>query len=207
MATLDVINMDGTTLRQIELSDEVFNAPVKEHLLWEVVVAQRAARRSGTASTKSRSEVRGSTRKVYRQKGTGNARHGSIRAPIYVGGGIAFGPKPRSYAQRTPKKVRKGALISALSLRARENRLLVLDEFTLAEAKTKKMAEVLGTLGVDSGLIVDSIDNMNLIRSVRNLVHAKYIAPEGLNVYDVLKYRTLVVTEAVARQLEERLSK
>jgi large subunit ribosomal protein L4 len=207
MATLNVINMEGSTVRQVELADSVFAAPVKEHLLWEVVVAQRAARRAGTASTKGRSEVSGSTKKLYRQKGTGRARHGSVRAPIYVGGGRAHGPKPRSYAQRTPKKVRQGALISALSLRAKEANLLVLDELALSEIRTKRVAQMLEQLGVQSGLIVDDKMNITLVKSVRNLKNAKFLPPEGLNVYDILKYKTLLVTEEVAKQIADRLSR
>ncbi|MCK5800016.1 MAG: 50S ribosomal protein L4 [Deltaproteobacteria bacterium] len=207
MATVDVINMQGDAVGEVELSDEVFNAPIKEHLLWEVVVSQLAGRRRGTASTKTRAEVRGSKRKVYRQKGTGNARHGTIRAPIYVGGGVAHGPKPRSYAQRTPKKVRRGALISALSLRHREAKLLVFDHLDLTEIKTKPMAEMLAKLGIETGLIVDDKGNQKLIKSVHNLAKAKYIAPEGLNVYDVLKYKTLLVTREGAKRIEERLAR
>lgn len=207
MATLNIINLQGETVGQLELSDDVFAGPVKEHLLWEVVVAQRAARRKGTASTKGRSDVRGSSQKLYRQKGTGRARHGAIRAPIYVGGGIAHGPKPRSYRQGTPKKVRQGALRSALSLRHRESKLLIFDSLEPAEIKTKAMAEALSRLGVESGLIVDDVGNDKLIKSVRNLRHARYLAPEGINVYDVLKYNTLLMTADVARSLDQRLTR
>lgn len=207
MATVNVINIQGKKVGTAELSDAIFNAPVKEHLLWEVVVSQLAARRRGTASTKTRAEVRGAKKKVYRQKGTGNARHGTIRAPIYVGGGRAHGPKPRSYAQRTPKKVRQGALISALSLRNREEKLVVFDNLDLKTIKTKEVAEMLKKLGVESGLFVDDKGNEVLIKSVRNLAKAKYLAPEGLNVYDVLKYKTLLVTQKGIQHLEERLSR
>ncbi|MBU0595664.1 50S ribosomal protein L4 [Candidatus Bipolaricaulota bacterium] len=207
MATVDVINMQGNTVGQLELSDVVFSAPVREHLLWEVVVAQLAARRRGTACTKTRAEVRGSTRKIYRQKGTGRARAGGIRSPVFVGGGRAHGPRPRSYAHRTPKKVRRGALISAISLRLKESKLLVFDNLDLAEIKTKPMAELLSRLGVETGLIVDDKGNERLVKSVRNLAKAKFIAPEGLNVYDVLKYKTLLLTREGARRLEERLSR
>ncbi|PID39613.1 MAG: 50S ribosomal protein L4 [Proteobacteria bacterium] len=207
MATVDVINMQGDKVGQLELADAVFNAPVKEHLLWEVVVSQLAARRRGTASTKTRAEVAGAKKKVYRQKGTGRARHGTIRAPIYVGGGVAHGPKPRSYAQRTPKKVRRGALVSALSLRQQQQKLVVFDNLDLAEIKTKRMAELLGKLGIETGLFVDDKGNERLIKSVRNLAKAKYLAPEGVNVYDVLKYKTLLCTREGAKRLEERLSR
>jgi large subunit ribosomal protein L4 len=205
MSTLDLLNQSGDKVGEIELSDAVFRAPVREHLLHEVVVAQRAARRRGTASTKGRSEVRGSTAKIYRQKGTGRARHGSNRAPIFVGGGVIFGPKPRSYSQRTPKKVRKGALRSALSLRFGEQRLVVVEDLKLGEIKTKRMVQILDNLGVDRGLIVDDKSNEELIKSMRNLSRSKFIAPEGLNVYDILRHETLVITAPVVKQIEERL--
>jgi large subunit ribosomal protein L4 len=205
MATLDVLNQSGQKVGEIELSDAVFGAPVKEHLLWEMVVAQLASRRRGTASTKTRTEVKGSTRKIYRQKGTGRARHGSIRASTFVGGGVAFGPKPRSYYCMPPKKVRKGALRSALSLRTGEKKILVLEDLNLDEIKTKKVAQILKGLGVERGLIVDDKSNTKLIKSLRNLPHSKYLAPEGLNVYDVLHHETLVLTAPAAKKIEERL--
>ena len=205
MATLEILNQSGEKVGEIELADEVFNAPVKEHLLHEVVVAQLAARRRGTACTKTRSEVKGSTRKIYRQKGTGRARHGSIRAPIFVGGGVAFGPRPRSYEKKVSKKVRRIALRSALSLRNGEKRLLVLDNLELSEIKTKRAAKVLEALGAQHALIVDNKGNVALIKSLRNLPRSKYLAPEGLNVYDIMRYDTLVVTAPVAKQIEERL--
>ena len=205
MATLDILNQSGEKVGEIELSDAVFGAPVKEYLLHEVVVAQRAARRRGTACTKTRSQVKGSTRKIYRQKGTGRARHGSIRAPIFVGGGVIHGPKPRSYEKKVGKKVRRSALRSALSLRSGEKKLLVLDSLGLGEIKTKRVVKILEALGAERTLIVDGRENVELIKSVRNLPRAKYLAPEGLNVYDILRYETLVVTAPVAKQIEERL--
>lgn len=206
MATVSVINMEGTKVGELELADAVFAAPVKEHLLWEVVVSQRAGWRSGTACTKTRAEVWRTGAKLYKQKGTGRARHGSRRAPIFVGGGQVHAPKPRDYAQRTPKKVRRGALISALSLRQQESKLLVIDNFKLGEIKTKRMVEVLNRLGAVNGLIVDRADNLELIKSVRNLPRSKYLAPEGLNVYDVLNHDVLLLTADVAQQLGERLA-
>ena len=205
MAKLDVINQAGEKVSEIELADSVFAAPVKEHLLWEVVVAQLAGRRRGTANTKGRSEIKGSTHKIYRQKGTGRARHGNIKAPIFRGGGVVFGPKPRDYSQATPKKVRRGALRSAVSLRLKESKLLVLEDLELEQIKTKQMVELLDRLGVNSGLIVDDTANEALVKSVRNLPHSKWIAPEGLNVYDVLRYETLVLTAPMAKKIEERL--
>jgi large subunit ribosomal protein L4 len=205
MATLDVLNQAGERVDSIELSDAVFAAPVREYLLWEVVKAQLASRRRGTHCTKTRTEVQGSTRKLYRQKGTGRARHGSIRAGTYVGGGVTFGPKPRSYDYRPPKKVRKNALRCALSLRTREKKLLVLQNLDLAQIKTKQVAALLKKLGVARGLLVDDRGNLNLIKSVRNLPRSKYLAPEGLNVYDVLLHETLIVSAPAVKKIEERL--
>jgi large subunit ribosomal protein L4 len=200
-----VKNLDGKTVGELELDDAVFGVEVKEHLLWEVVKFQRAKKRAGTHSTLRRDEVRGGGKKPYKQKGTGNARQGSTRAPNFVGGGSVFGPKPRDYEYSVPKKVRAGALRSALSLRAKESKLLVLDAFVLDVAKTKRVAGVLKTLGAGSALVVDGKDNQNLARSLRNLPKAKYLAPEGVNVYDVLNHETLILTQATARALEARL--
>ena len=206
MALIDVLSLDGTKVGQIELNDQLFAGPVKEHLLWEVVTAQRAAARRGCASTKGRSDVRGSTRKLQRQKGTGRARHGAARAPTAVGGGVAFGPHPRNYEKRVPKKVRRAALVSAVSMRAADKRLIVIKDFALGEYKTQRMAALLKALGTPGGLFVEAPDNAHLIGSVRNLRHSKYIAPAGVNVYDILKYPTLIVSEPAIRQLEERLA-
>jgi large subunit ribosomal protein L4 len=205
MATLNVVNQSGEKVGEIELADAVFATPVKEQLLWQVVVGQLATRRAGTACAKRRREVKGSTRKIFRQKGTGRARHGSIRASTFVGGGKAHGPQPRSYDAHTPKKVKRGALRCALSLRVKEQKLLVMQDLSLGEIKTKNVAAMLEKLGVKKGLIIDDRQNLTLIKSVRNLAHAKYLAPEGLNVYDILRYETLVLTAPVAKQIEERL--
>jgi large subunit ribosomal protein L4 len=205
MATVDILNQSGEKVGQIELADAVFNAPIKDHLFHEVVVAQLAARRRGTASTKGRSDVRGSTRKLYRQKGTGRARHGSIRAPIFVGGGVVFGPKPRRYLKKVSRRIRRTALRGALSLRAGEQKLLVLDDLSLGEIKTRRVVKILESLGAGRSLIVDDGNNVELIKSVRNLPRAKFLAPEGLNVYDILRHDTLVVTAGVAKRIEERL--
>lgn len=205
MATVDILNKTGEKVGQLELSDAVFGAPVKDHLLHEVVVAQLAAKRQGTACTKGRSDVRGSTRKLYRQKGTGRARHGSARAPIFVGGGTVFGPKPRSYDKKVSKKIRRTALRGALSLRAGEQKLLVIDDLGLGEIKTKRVVKILESVGAGRSLIVDDRANVDLIKSVRNLEEAKFLPPEGLNVYDILRHDTLVVTAGVAKRIEERL--
>lgn len=206
MATLDVKNIEGKTVGSIELSDVVYAAEVKEHLLWEVVRAQRAGWRSGTAKTKGRSEVRGGGKKPYRQKGTGRARQGTRRAPNHVGGGTVFGPQPRSYAISVPKKVRQGALRSAVSLRLREEQLIVLDELTLGEIKTSGLVEILGQLEAPRALIVESSENQNLCLSARNMAKCKVLPVEGLNVYDVLNHEQLILTEQTAKDLELRLT-
>lgn len=205
MPKLDIMNLEGLRVGDIELDDAVFGVEVKEHLLWEVVKQQLASRRAGTHSTLRRGEVRGGGKKPYRQKGTGQARQGSLRAPNHVGGGKVFSPKPRDYSYTVPRKVRRAALRSALSLRAQQQRLVVLDSLDLPETKTRRMATALRALGLRSALLVDRADNLHLARSVRNLPQAKYLAKEGLNVYDVLNYEALVMTTAVARELEARL--
>jgi large subunit ribosomal protein L4 len=205
MATFKVINLSGEPVGEIELGDAVFGAPVKQHLLWEVVRAQRAAKRAGTACTKGRSEVRGGGKKPYKQKGTGRARQGSSRAPNHVGGGTVFGPKPRSYYIPVPKKVRRGGLCSAVSLRGKEQSLLIVDSFALPEVKTKGLLAVLDRLDATRALIVEDKDNVNLVLSARNLPRCKVLPPEGLNVYDVLKHEKLILTTATARDVEQRL--
>jgi large subunit ribosomal protein L4 len=211
MPKLEVVNIQGAKVGEIELDDSVFADEVHEHLLWEAVKWQRAKARSGTHSTRGRSEVRGTNAKPWRQKGTGRARHGHRRSPIWVGGGIVFGPKPRDYAYAMPKKARKKALRSALSLRAREQKLVVLDSFPVDDGKTRNVTGALAALGApqpdNKVLIIDSADNANLVRGARNLRAAKWLAPEGINVYDVLNHATLVMTEKSARQVEEALRK
>ena len=207
MATVDVVNQSGEKVGSLELDDTVFSVDVKEHLLWEVVNQQLASRRAGTHSTLRRDEVRGGGRKPFRQKGTGRARQGSTRAGGHVGGGKIFTPKPRDYSYNVPKKVRKGALRSALSLRFKEQRLVVVDTLVLEAAKTRRLAEVLVAVGAPEALIVDEKANLNLQRSARNLPSAKFLPPEGLNVYDVLRYPVLVLTAPSAKVVEGALRK
>ena len=202
---IDLINIEGKKVGNIELADAVFATPVKEHLLWEVVKAQRAARRAGTHATKTREFVRGGGKKPYKQKGTGSARQASSRATNFVGGGKVFGPHPRDYSYTVPKKVRRAALASALSLRASEKKLVVLDKLPFNEPKTKTLAGILKALGAPSAVVVDGKDNVNLSMSARNLPKSKYIAPEGLNVYDILDHETLILTEGAVRALEARV--
>jgi len=205
MPTVDVYNLAREKVGSLDLSEEVFGAEIKEQLFYEVVKAQLASRRSGTASAKNRSAVRGSTKKIYRQKGTGRARHGSIRAPIFVGGGRAHPPVPRDWAYRPPRKVRIGALRSALSLFCKEGRLIVVDSFELAEIKTKHLVETLSALQADKkALVVDDKSNDKLRLSVRNLQQAQFLPPEGVNVYDLLRHDHLVVSRDAVKALEAR---
>jgi large subunit ribosomal protein L4 len=202
---IDILNSEGTSVGSLELADDVFGAPVKEHLLWEVVKAQRAARRAGTHSTLTRANVRGGGKKPYKQKGTGNARQGSTRSPNYVGGGKVFGPHPRDYSYTVPKKVRRAALVCALSLRAQEKKLVVIDKLSFDAPKTKRLAGILAALGMPSAVVVDAKENLGLSRSVRNLPDSKYLAPEGLNVYDILDHTGLVLTADAVKLIEARV--
>jgi large subunit ribosomal protein L4 len=206
MPTLDIKNLSGATVGQIELDDAVFGAEVNEHLLWEVVKWQRAKARAGTHSSLRVSEVRGTGKKPYRQKGTGNARQGTMKGAHHVGGGRAFSPKPRDYEYALPRKVKKAGLRAALSLRAREQKIIVLDAFAVAAPKlTRQVAAALATLGAPNALVVDA-DNALLARGARNLAKAKWLAPEGLNVYDVLNHDTLIITAPSAKKVEEALA-
>lgn len=205
MPTLEVYNLKHEKVGSVDLSDEVFATEVKEQLFYEVVKAQLASRRSGTASAKCRAAVAGSSKKLYRQKGTGRARHGSIRAPNYVGGGRAHPPQPRDWSYRPPRKVRLGALKSALSLFCKEGRLIVVESFELSEVKTKNMVQALDALqATKTTLVVDHKDNEKLRLSVRNLDQAQFLPPEGVNVYDLLRHDHLVVSRDAVKALEAR---
>jgi large subunit ribosomal protein L4 len=202
---IDIVNVDGKKVGSADLDDAVFGAKVKDYLLWELVKAQQAARRAGTHSTKTRANVRGGGKKPYKQKGTGNARQGSSRAPNHVGGGKVFGPHPRSYEYTVPKKVKRAALASALSLRAKEKKLVVIDKLAFDAPKTKTMAGILKTLGMKKALVIDEKANTNLFKSVRNLAKAKVLAPEGLNVLDILNHSDLVIAAGVLKLVEQRV--
>lgn len=205
MATLDVFNLKREKVGTVDLADEVFATEVKEHLFYEVVKAQLASRRAGTVGTKNRSEVAGSTKKRIKQKGTGGARHGTIRAPIYVGGGQAHGPRQRDWSYRPPRQVRIGALRSALSKFNKEGRLVVVDGFQMPEIKTKSVLSALAALKTDrSTLVVDTASNENLRISIRNCKDHQFLPPEGVNVYDLLRYDTLVLSKDAAKALELR---
>ena len=207
MPKVKVYNLRREEAGEIELADDVFAAEVNEALIYDIVKAQLASRRAGTAKTKGRAEVRGSSRKLYKQKGTGRARHGSIRAQQYVGGGKAHGPQPRSYAYRPTRKMRLGALKSALSLKLQEGTLIVVDDFVLQEVKTKGLAQVLGVLNVGkSSLLVDVGLNDNLRMSARNLPNSQFLPPEGVNVYDILRFEHLVLTRDAAAALQKRFA-
>jgi large subunit ribosomal protein L4 len=205
MPVIDVQNIEGKPISQVELADDVFSVPVKASVLHEVVTMQLANRRSGTAAVKHRSDVRGSGRKLFRQKGTGRARRGDIKSPLLRGGGVVFGPDGRKYTRKVTKKVRKLALKMALSSKLLENELMVLDRFELDQVKTKTFVSAFNFLKLNSALIVTEKKNENLELSSRNVPDVKVLRSEGLNVYDILKYRTLVLLEPAVKNIEGRL--
>ena len=205
MPKLDVFNLKREKVGEIDLADDVFATDVKEHLFHEVVTAQLASHRSGTAAAKERAAVRGSSAKIYKQKGTGGARHGNNRAPIFVGGGRAHPPRPRDFGYRPPRRVRVGALKSALSLLVKEGRLTVVENIDLGEVKTKRLAGVLSDLrAARKTLVVDDKSNENLRLSVRNMPTNQFLPPEGVNVYDLLRHDHLVLSKNAALALEAR---
>ncbi len=206
MAVLDVLNIKGEKVSEVELLDIIFNIPVKASVLHEVVTMQLAKKRSGTASVKHRSDITGSGRKLFRQKGTGRARAGDIKSPLLRGGGSVFGPDPRSYAYKVPKKVRKLALKMALSSKLDLDEILVLKDFELDGIKTKAVAEILNTLNVENALIITEKENEKLEISSRNIPKIKVLRSEGLNVYDILKYEKLILVEPSVKEIEGRLS-
>lgn len=205
MAVTELYNTDNKKVGEVELNDALFGLEVKKHILHDVVKMQLANRRAGTASTKTRTEVRGGGAKPYRQKGTGRARAGSRRSPLWRGGGVIFGPKPRDYSYKLPKKVRRLGVRMALSTRFSENNMLVLDGFDLADIKTKQFVEIMKRLNIDNGLIVIPEKNENLEKSSRNVQGYKVIQTDGLNVYDILLHRNLVLLQPCLDQLEKRL--
>jgi large subunit ribosomal protein L4 len=208
MATFDVFNMKREKVGSIDLADEVFGTEVREHLFYEVVKAQLASKRQGTQCAKNRSGVSGSTKKLFKQKGTGQARHGSKRAPLFVGGGRAHPPRPREWGYEPPRRVRALALTSALSKFGKEGRLVVVDSFELGEFKTKKLVETLHALKADTKtLVVDTHENEKLRLSIRNCKEHQFLPPEGVNVYDLLRHDTLVLSKQAAKALEERCLK
>jgi len=207
MASVDVINQKGEKVNSIELDDTVFNADIRDTLVQRVVVWQLAKRRSGTASTKTRGEISGGGKKPWRQKGTGRARAGTNRSPIWTGGGTIFGPKPRSYAFSLPKKMRKAALRSVLSAKLKDDQLTVIDKIELEAPKTKIFVDIMKTMGLEAKkiLFVTAEKDETLLRSSRNLYQVLVLPIEGLNVYDLLRFDRLVVLEDAVPRIHERL--
>ena len=201
MATLDVINLEKQKVGTIDLPDDIVNAPVDEHLFYEVVKAQLASRRAGTQSVKNRTLVSGGGKKPYKQKGTGRARQGSIRASQWVGGGKAMGPKPRDHEYHVPKKVRKAALRAAISKRNQDKALVVVDAWAPAKPSTKEAVNAFAKLGIESALVLGLKDNQNLFKSVRNARKYQFLPVEGANVYDILRHQTLLLTRDAAAAL------
>jgi large subunit ribosomal protein L4 len=205
MLKLDVLDKGGKTARSVELPEGVFSYPAKDHLIYEAVINYQANQRRGTAATKTRSLVTGGGKKPWRQKGTGRARAGSSRSPLWKKGATTFGPKPKDYSYEIPKKARRNALKSALAMRLKANRIMVLEDLSLAEAKTKAAAAWLKGLKVDSALIVEGAGNRNLYLALRNIPKVKAVDPLRLNVYDVLDHKWLVFSEQALTSVMERL--
>ena len=203
MASVSVYNMEGKEVGTMELNDAVFGVEVNEHLVHMAVVAQLANKRQGTQKAKTRSEVSGGGRKPWRQKGTGHARQGSIRAPQWKGGGVVFAPTPRDYTIKLNKKEKRLALKSALTSRVLENKLIVVENLRMDEIKTKKFAEVLNNLKVDKALVVLDDNNKNVMLSARNIPNVRTAVTNTINVYDILKYNTLVLAKDVVAKIEE----
>ena len=207
MPSVDVIDLSNKKVGSVELSDEVFAAEVNEDLLYEAVRHYMAGQRRGTAKTKTRHEVAGSGKKLWRQKGTGRARMGSIRSPLWRHGGTTHGPQPRDYSYRLPRKMQLGALRSALTAKLRDGELRVIREFAVTEAKTKGMRKTLDTLEAKrTVLLVDNSDNKNLVLSSRNLEGVKLVATKEVNVYDLLGHERVFVSESAAKKLSEALA-
>lgn len=205
MSTVSIVNTKNERVGEVELNDNIFNLEVKEYLLHDVVRMQLAARRAGTACTKTRVEVSGSGAKPWRQKGTGRARAGSKRSPLWRGGGVIFGPKPRDYSFKLNRKVKKQALAMAMSARLQEGNLIILDDFTMATIKTKDFVSVMDVLNVENGLIIADGATENLNKSARNVNGFKVLPTDGLNVYDILLHKKLVLVRPVIENLEKRL--
>lgn len=203
MATVSVYNMQAEKIGDTELNDGIFDVEINEHLVHAAVVAQLANRRQGTQSAKTRSEVRGGGRKPWRQKGTGHARQGSIRAPQWTGGGVVFAPKPRDYEIRLNKKEKRAALKSVLTSRVREEKFFVIDELKVEEIKTKTMVNLLNGLNVSKALVILNENDRNVIRSARNIPDVKTALTNTINVFDIMKYDTIVIDKAALETIEE----
>ena len=203
MATVAVYNMQGAEVGKMDLNDAIFGVEVNEHLVKMVVTAHLAAERQGTQKAKTRSEVSGGGRKPWKQKGTGHARQGSTRAPQWTGGGVVFAPVPRDHTIKLNKKEKRAALKSALTSRVQENKFIVVDELALNEIKTKKFVEVMNNLKVSKALVVLAEDDQNVIKSASNVASVKTANAGMINVYDILKYSTVVATKAAVEKIEE----
>ena len=204
MPKLNVLNVNGLNVGEIELAEAVFGVEVNEHVLYEVVKNQLANKRQGTQSAKTRAEVRGGGRKPWKQKGTGRARQGSIRAVQWVGGGVAFAPKPRDYRYTLPKKVRRLAMKSALSAKVQNNEIIVLDALTMEAPKTKEFAQILKNINASKkALVVTAEKNDNVVKSARNIEGVQAATVNTINVYDILKYDTFVITTDAVKKVEE----
>ena len=203
MANVSVYNIEGKEVGTIDLNDAVFGVEVNEHLVHMAVVSQLANKRQGTQKAKTRSEVSGGGRKPWRQKGTGHARQGSIRAPQWTGGGVVFAPVPRDYEVKMNKKERRAALKSALTSKVQENKLVVVDSLALAEVKTKEMQKVLTNLKAEKALVITADNDQNVILSARNIADVETATPATINTYDVMKHNTVVVTKDAVASIEE----
>ncbi len=207
MPELALYNIEGQESGNINLKDDIFDVEINEHVVHEAVTAQLAAKRSGTAKTKTRGEVAGGGRKPWRQKGTGRARHGSIRSPLWVGGGTTFGPQPRKYNKKLPKKVKKLAVKSALTAKVEEGNLVIIDSFNFEQPKTKKMVSILDKFNVadKKALIVLGEKNENLYKSARNLPGVRIVTPTKVTVYDVLNSNKVIMNQDAVAKVEEVL--
>ena len=204
MPTIEVHDVNRASITQLEVNEDVFEKKVNESIYYEVIKMQMANARKGTACTKGRSDVRGGGAKPWRQKGTGRARAGTSRSPIWKGGGIVFGPKPRDYSMNVPKKIKKQALCGAISQKRADGNLTILDKIELNEIKTAKIAEILNKLDLKSVLIIEE-GNKNLVLSAKNIPGVKILSPEGLNLYDILYYKDLVITQPCLEKIQRRL--
>lgn len=205
MAVADVFDIKKKKVAQVDLNDAVFGAEVNEAIVYDVIKMQLASRRAGTASTKTRSDVRGGGKKPWRQKGTGRARAGTSRSPIWRGGGIVFGPHPRDYSYSIPKKVRKKAIISALSMKFKENKMLVLKDFPMEKISTRIFKGVVDLFSLKKALFVIDETNEVLLKSSRNIKNVKMIRSEGINVYDILNHEHLILLEPSVKKIEGAL--
>ncbi|MGX4601619.1 50S ribosomal protein L4 [Faecalimicrobium sp. JNUCC 81] len=204
MPKLNVLNTNGQNVGEIELLDAIFNIEVNEHVLYEAVKNQLANKRQGTQSAKTRAEVRGGGRKPWKQKGTGRARQGSIRSVQWVGGGVAFAPKPRDYSYTLPKKVRRLAMKSALSAKVQNGEIIVLDALNMEAPKTKEFAQILKNVNsAKKALIVTAENNENVIKSARNIEGVQAATVNTINVYDILKYDSFIITTDAVKKVEE----